>query len=123
MIPLKKSDFYKKKTFWGEPMKEYDSVELIVDREEYNKEGVYKGMFGTIMCEHSIDGTWLVIFSEFHTAKIIADIDVREEDLKMYDKIPPEKIPPRKESDLDEMLSKTTGRRVLNGKIFWDEPI
>ena len=45
-------------------MKEYDTVELIVDREEYNKEGVYKGMLGTIMSSYSIGGTWQVIFTE-----------------------------------------------------------
>ena len=66
-------------------MKEYDLVELMADREEYNREGVYKGMFGTIMSSYSIGGTWQVIFSEYDTGKDIADLEVREEDLKVYD--------------------------------------
>ena len=66
-------------------MKEYDTVELIADREEYNKEGVYKGMFGTIMSSYSIGGTWQVIFTEENSPKDIADLAVREEDLRVYD--------------------------------------
>ena len=50
------------------------------------------------MSEKSIDGYWYVIFSEFYTGEDIADIMVREEDLKVYEHIPPEKIPPKPEN-------------------------
>ena len=66
-------------------MKEYDQVELIVDREKYMKEGVYKGMIGVIMNPERIGGKWMVIFSEKGTGNDIADLSVREEDLRVRD--------------------------------------
>ncbi len=74
-------------------MKYLDLVELINDRPTYTKQGVKVGDFGAVMSEKAIEGKWQVIFSEFYTGKDIADIMVREEDLKVYDKIPPEKYP------------------------------
>ncbi|MDR3262863.1 MAG: hypothetical protein LBT30_00965 [Clostridiales bacterium] len=74
-------------------MKIYDLVELINDRERYKKNGVYKGMFGAVMSEQAQNGEWQVIFSEFHTGKDIVDISVREEDLKIHDFMPPDRIP------------------------------
>lgn len=62
-------------------MKEYDTVQLIIDRDRYKKEGVHKGMFGTIMSKDPIEGAWQVIFSEANSVKDIADIGVKEEDL------------------------------------------
>lgn len=76
-------------------MKEYDLVELIKDRPEYEKNGVKKGMFGAVMSDKPIDGQWYVIFSEFYTGKDIADILVYEEDLQVHEFVPPEKLPPR----------------------------
>ena len=77
-------------------MKEYDLVELIVERDEYAKEGVHKGMFGAVISEEPINGEWEVIFSEFYTAKDIATIGVAESDLLIHEKIPPNRYPPRK---------------------------
>ena len=45
-------------------MKEYDRVELMVDKEKYAKEGVRKGMNGWICDPRKIDGLWLVCFVE-----------------------------------------------------------
>ena len=68
-------------------MKEYDYVELIVDKEKYSKEGVHKGMRGTIVHPESKSGMWLV---EFHNVRPWSDeeglyhsgvLEVREEDL------------------------------------------
>ena len=74
-------------------MKQYDLVELVADCERYNKKGIFKGMFGAIMSEEPISGCWQVIFSEFHTGKDIADILIRETDLKVHDYIPADRIP------------------------------
>ena len=41
-------------------MKEYDRVELIIDREEYAKHQVFKGMEGWICDPRCIQGHWLV---------------------------------------------------------------
>lgn len=76
-------------------MKYLDLVELINDRPDYEKAGVKKGMFGAVMSEGSINGKWQVIFSEFYTGKDIADIPVREEDLRVHDFVPLYKYPPK----------------------------
>lgn len=64
-------------------MKECDRVRLIVEREEYAKEGVHKGMDGWICNEGRIDGYWLVCFDQDGPLPNIADIGVREEDLEI----------------------------------------
>jgi len=75
-------------------MKEYDLVELIKDQDRYKKEGIHEGMFGVIMSDECINGEWYVIFSEFHTGRDIADILVKETDLKVHEHMPPDRIPP-----------------------------
>lgn len=74
-------------------MKYLDLVELIRERSAYTKAGVKVGDFGAIMSEKPVNGKWQVVFSEFYTGKDIADIMVKEEDLKVYDCIPKEKYP------------------------------
>lgn len=67
-------------------MKEYDIVEVIVEKEKYAKEGVHKGMQGVILDPRNIDGQWLVFFEDdpYGTA-------IKEEDLKLiYDSQPVE---------------------------------
>lgn len=59
-------------------MKEFDWVELIVDKKEYNKEGAYKGMIGNI--DSCKEDTCLVIF-DYHI-----DIPVNKVDLRLIDK-------------------------------------
>lgn len=66
-------------------MKEYDVVELIRDRPEYEKYGVKKGMKGTILDPRKINGKWYVIFTDFNTGIDIADLSVREEDLLVHE--------------------------------------
>ena len=62
-------------------LKEYDLVELAVDRDYYSKHGVYKGMQGIICREKRIKGYALVEFSLYGEGGSIAVIDVRDEDL------------------------------------------
>ncbi len=64
-------------------MKEYDSVELLVEREEYAKYGVHKGMQGWICYEKCVPGYALVEFPLYGEAGIIDTISVRDEDLKV----------------------------------------
>ena len=53
-------------------MKYMDCVELIVEKEEYAKYGVHKGMQGIIWLEESIDGTWDVFCGRYpNTTKSI----------------------------------------------------
>ena len=64
-------------------MKEYDSVELLVEKETYAKYGVHKGMQGWICYEKCVKGYSLVEFPLYGESGIIATIDVRDEDLKV----------------------------------------
>lgn len=64
-------------------MKEYDCVELLVEKQAYAKDGVHKGMQGWICYEKCVKGYSLVEFPLYGEAGIIATIDVRDEDLKL----------------------------------------
>lgn len=45
-------------------MKEYDRVELIVEKERYTDEAVHNGMDGWICDPRNINGQWLVCFDQ-----------------------------------------------------------
>ena len=64
-------------------MKMMDCVELIVEKEKYTKDGVHKGMQGWICLEDNSNGTWLVNFPQYGEKDDIAEISVKEEDLKV----------------------------------------
>ena len=76
-------------------MKYLDLVELINEKPAYTKAGVKVGDFGAVMSQNSINGKWQVVFSEFYTGNDIADIMVSEEDLKVYESMPKERLPNR----------------------------
>lgn len=62
-------------------MKYLDCVEVIVEKEEYAKDGVHKGMQGVIWIEECIDGEWDVCFPQYGGKEDIAEISIKEEDL------------------------------------------
>lgn len=62
-------------------MKYLDCVEVIVEKENYAKHGVHKGMQGVIWLEESIDGEWDVYFTGYGEKEDIAEISISEEDL------------------------------------------
>ena len=66
-------------------VKEYDKVELIVEKPKYAIEGVHKGMTGCVISSYAINNEWLIIFSEDGTGKDIADICVAREDFKIIE--------------------------------------
>lgn len=63
-------------------MKMMDCVELIVEKDTYAKEGVHKGMQGWICLDDCVDGYWLVNFPQRGEKDDIAEISVKESDLK-----------------------------------------
>ena len=63
-------------------MKEMDCVEVIVEKEKYSRDGVHKGMQGWICFEQRTEGYWLVNFPQCGEKDDIAEISIREEDLK-----------------------------------------
>lgn len=64
-------------------MKEMDCVEVIVEKEQYAKEGVHKGMQGWICYPECVNNTWLVNFPGWYNHADIATIAIKEEDLKV----------------------------------------
>ena len=52
-------------------MKYLDLVELIKEKPAYTKAGVKVGDFGAIVSEKPANGKRQVVFSEFHTEKIL----------------------------------------------------
>lgn len=67
-------------------LKEYDCVELLVDRGRYTKHGVYKGMQGWICFAKEVEGFSLVNFPCYGDDPDIATISVRDEDLRKITK-------------------------------------
>ena len=68
-------------------MKMMDCVEVIVEIDKYAKDGVHKGMQGWICLEDNSNGTWLVNFPQYGEKYDIAEISVKEEDLKLIPKM------------------------------------
>ena len=63
-------------------MQEMDNVQVIVEKEKYAKDGVHKGMFGWICHPECAEGYWLVNFPQCGEKDDIAEISIKEEDLK-----------------------------------------
>lgn len=66
-------------------MKEMDNVEIIVEKEEYAKYGVHKGMQGWICDDRNIDDSWLVNFPQCGEKEDVAEIPIKKDDLKLVD--------------------------------------
>lgn len=64
-------------------MKYLDCVEVIVEKEKYTNHGIHKGMQGIVWLEESINGTWDVFFPQYGDKEEIAEIPIKEEDLKL----------------------------------------
>ena len=64
-------------------MQEMDNVQVIVEKEKYTRDGVHKGMFGWICYPKCVEGYWLVNFPQCGEKDDIAEISVKEEDLKL----------------------------------------
>lgn len=64
-------------------MKEMDCVEVMVEKENYAKDGIHKGMQGWICLDDSSNGSWLVNFPQYGEKDDIATIDIEEADLKL----------------------------------------
>ena len=64
-------------------MKELDCVEVIVEKDKYARDGVHMGMNGWICDNRCIQGYWLVNFPQCGEKDDIAEIPVKEEDLKL----------------------------------------
>ena len=64
-------------------MQEMDCVELTVEKAEYSKYGVHKGMQGWICDSKLDDASWLVNFPQYGEKEDIETLGIREEDLRL----------------------------------------
>ena len=64
-------------------MKVMDCVEVIVEKAEYAKEGIHKGMQGVIWEDELKNGGWVVLFPQYGEKEDIADLYIKEEDLRL----------------------------------------
>ena len=55
-------------------MKMLDCVEVIVEKEEYAKEGVHKGMQGWVCLDDHVGDYWLINFPQYGEKADIAEI-------------------------------------------------
>lgn len=62
-------------------MKMMDCVEIIVEKEQYAKNGVHKGMQGWICLDDCTDGYWLVNFPQCGEKDDVAEISINEKDM------------------------------------------
>ena len=66
-------------------MQEMDNVQVIVEKEKYAQDGVHKGMFGWICYPKCVEGYWLVNFPQCGDKDDIAEISIKEEDLRIVE--------------------------------------
>ena len=78
----KRQDPAKKTRFVETHLREYDSVKVLVEKKEYAKRDVHKGMVGTILDPQKINGKWLVFFADETGADTI-DCPILETDLEL----------------------------------------
>ena len=64
-------------------MKEMDAVRITVEKNEYAKDGVHKGMYGWICLEQRVQNYWLVNFPQCGEKDDIATILIHEDDMEV----------------------------------------
>ena len=95
-------------------MKLMDCVELTVERNEYAKEGVHKGMKGVIWEPERKDGAWVVLFPQYGEKEDIADLYINEEDLRI--------LPDGMDAKINEQIKAKFERSENTTKTFADTP-
>lgn len=76
----------KKTSFEPTLLREYDTVRVIVERPQYAKAGVHKGMVGTILNPEKIGGCWDVYFEDEEYADTI-NCPIRETDMELINRV------------------------------------
>lgn len=94
-------------------MKEFDCVEVIIEKDRYVDEGVHIGMQGWICFDECSDGYWLVNFPQYGAKKDIATISVKEDDLKII---------PRMDARINEQIKAQFDHAGDTAKGFPEKP-
>lgn len=84
-------------------MKLMDCVEVIVEKEKYAKFGVHKGMQGWVCLDDCYNNTWLVNFPQREDKEDVAEISIKEEDLKII---------PSLNAEINEQIKKAFEKKV-----------
>lgn len=95
-------------------MKLMDCVELIVEKNEYAKEGVHKGMQGVIWEAERKNGAWVVLFPQYGEKEDIADLYINEEDLRQ--------LPDGMDPKINEQIKAQFANTGNEAKEFRDNP-
>ncbi len=101
-------------------MQELDTVEVLVEKKEYAKEGVHKGMIGTILDPRKIEGQWLVFFPDPITCADTIGIPIYEEDLKIVVPFDPGPTYAVVVTEKEEYM-KFNVHKGMYGAILWGE--
>ncbi|MCH5158672.1 MAG: hypothetical protein J1F33_05710 [Clostridiales bacterium] len=81
---IKGPDFYTHTKLKPPKFKEHDEVILINEKPQYVEAGIKKGDKGVVMFGYAIRSKWDVIFSDEETGFDIAELEVHEDDIKVY---------------------------------------
>ena len=67
-------------------VREYDKIELLVEKPEYADNGVHKGAFGCVLYPYAIEGKWGILFYNVGDNKDEEiEINVSRKDFKIID--------------------------------------
>ena len=102
-------------------MKMMDCVEVIVEKRTYARDGVHLGMQGWICLEQRTEGYWLVNFPQCGEKEDIAEISIKEEDLKVIpvmNAIVNERIKAQFETETSSVKSFDVGCDDLSGYVI-----
>ena len=94
-------------------MQEMDNVQVIVEKEKYAKDGVHKGMFGWICYPKCVEGYWLVNFPQCGDKDDIAEISIKEEDLRIVEIL---------DAQMNEHIKAKFEKSENSAKMFSDTP-
>ena len=94
-------------------MQEMDNVQVIVEKEKYAREGVHKGMFGWICYPKCVEGYWLVNFPQCGDKDDIAEISIKEEDLRIVEVL---------DAQMNEQIKAKFENSENSAKAFIDTP-
>lgn len=94
-------------------MKLMDCVEVIVEKTEYAKEGVHKGMQGVIWEPERKNGAWVVLIPQYGEKGDIADLYIKEEDLRLL---------PKMDARVNERIKAQFEDSETSEKAFTDKP-
>ena len=79
----KKGNF--KTEFRVNPFNEFDWVEVLVEKEEYAKEGLHKGMYANVLFDYAIDDKLPVMFPDEEGYDV--EVSVNIADIKLHRRI------------------------------------